>query len=270
MESFQAAQLDAFQALVQQSAWDVSLEELVTVLVASVLSHDGLKAFSLEQISAAVAEVQEECNSRSATPTASTDENQYARVDQAPGRAKAKVRPKSAQEKGRRTHLVQVIDTLTLKSSLSLSDVLGQILWQHRSAKILRLPRFRNVVEDMRWIDAGVFGPLLTGSMSKSVIEVFRQVTGNDEGVMKNRHWCKVVRMLEKNPVLQARLVRSDTDRLFWHYTHQNRQVAAGISCGHFLRLLVELAEAMSVHPGIIFLAVGSHAGVVDSTQSTG
>lgn len=266
MQYMEKVQLEALEALIQHWAWESPLEQLASSVLAPVLAHGAEKAFTEGQISRAVEEVLNTCADRGkvcsavAQPGYQDVENEdelHSKAQEAACRA----------EKCGATQLAKVIHILARSSALTVSEVVGQILWQHRSAKILRLPRFRAVVEDVTWVESTAWAD---DSMMKTVTEVFEQITGSDGGLMKSRHWTRIVRMLEENPILKARLLRSDTDRLFYHYTHKpgpTGTVVMGLSATDLTKLLVELADTMSVHPAIVFLAIGSHVSHRSSSQ---
>lgn len=235
-------QVEAVEALMKHIVWDCPLEEMAKCMLGQVVDFDCSPAFTEAQISSAIETVRG-----------------------APGDPHATVQHVDSEDAGvlkqqKVSQLMDVFRTLALSSDMQFSDVLGQVLWQYRTAKVLRTAKFRLAVEDLGWVDAGTAKFDSKTEVSKLVADVYRILTANSEGGMRHAIWFKVVRLLEVNPILQPRLRRSDADRLFYTHTHQNGEGCSGVSCAGFKRLLLDFAATMRVHPTIVFLAVGSHA----------
>lgn len=242
VQDMQALQVEAFEALMEHMVVACPLQEVAKSMLVHVMNFDCSPAFTDEQISSAVARV---TGCQSDTRLAQDVDSQHADLET----------PRVGH-----TQLVDMLRNLAESIGMELSDVLGQILWQHRTAKVLRAARFRAVVEDLSWVEPGAGTLDADASVCKLVGEVFRVLAAPTGGGMRAAAWLKVIRMVELNPVLQPRLRRSDAHRLFYAHTHMNGESQASISCVGFKRLLIELADAMRAHPAILFLAVGSHA----------
>ena len=89
----------------------------------------------------------------------------------------------------------------------------------------------------------------------------------SDDGHMRFAGWQKVVRTIEANPVLQARLKKTDADRLFWTACKRSAAPPGRMTRRDFRKLLLELSEAMSVHPFMVFLTVCSAAPFLAELQ---
>lgn len=236
-------------------AWDCPLEEVATCMLEHVVAVDCTQAFSQEQILSAVQNVHRSCHNSKIT-----QELEDAVRRQRGGVERATLKGDKAVQ------LLAVLGILAETSKMAVSDVLGQILWQHRTTQALRAPCFRSIGENFGWVDAAAVGLAPTNEVTQMVTDVFNVLTTTSGGRMRPSAWLKIIQILETNPVLQPRLRRSDAHRLFYTQTRQSKQCWAGICGAGFLRLLVELADAMQAHPVIVFLAVGSHAGSLAET----
>lgn len=229
------AQTAALAALVK-SMWPSSsiLDLVVTLVDGKVLSRQEGKALSKDLIAGLVA-----------TVSAEGIDNGESKLGAA----------------GAAGLVLRVIRLAAESTGMGFSDVLGQILWQNRRAKILQEPAYKVTVEDISW---AAFEPSSQELFSQPVEDVFRACTTSSDGRMKEKQWRMVVHLVEKNPLLRPLIRHTEVDRLFFAATHASGQRQKGISCRGFKRLLLQLAESLVVHPAILLLAVASHANKVE------
>lgn len=146
--------------------------------------------------------------------------------------------------------VLQVLRLLGQDSELSVSDIIGQVLWQHRRAEALKSSRkHKATVESLSWVAAD----------TEPVENVFRLFAG-ESARMSRAQWARVVQLMKQNAVLGARVRTNDADRVFYSSMNRNTDSVRGVSLREFLRLLVALAESIGAHPWMVFNAVGCHA----------
>jgi len=145
--------------------------------------------------------------------------------------------------------VVQVLNVLVEYSGMTMSDILGQVLFRHRRTEPLQLSQHRATAEDTSWIDG-----------FEDIREVYRSCTRKDHGRMRRSQWLKIVQLIQRNPVLRTKVRQSDADRLFYSMTTRNKDPNRTINVNEFLQLLLMLVETCGLHPWMIFFSVGSHA----------
>lgn len=156
------------------------------------------------------------------------------------------------------TQVVSALRILADGSHMCLSDILGQILSQHRSN--LKHSQHRKTADDMSWVGAESSRDdedLFSGPLD----DVFRELSS--KGRMRFRTWQQAVHLVEKNPVLRSRVKPNIADILFWGETHHGADVRSDIDRWEFGHLLLKLANDMEVHPSMVFMAVGCNAGLI-------
>eukprot|EP00747_Dinoflagellata_sp_TGD_P140395 gnl/TRDRNA2_/TRDRNA2_176007_c0_seq1.p1 gnl/TRDRNA2_/TRDRNA2_176007_c0~~gnl/TRDRNA2_/TRDRNA2_176007_c0_seq1.p1 ORF type:complete len:442 (-),score=48.49 gnl/TRDRNA2_/TRDRNA2_176007_c0_seq1:464-1789(-) len=222
-------QLDALKSLVKSTMGDRKLGELIKVLLRHVVKHSGTGAFTEDQISRAVEEV------LSVEQTMGSDKQGHLHMY---------------------SHVVSVLRILAECSQMCLSDILGQILAHQRGN--LKHSQHRKIADDMSWVGAESRGDdIFAGPLD----EVFEQLSS--KGRMRFRKWQEAIHLVEKNPVLRSRVKPHVADIIFWGETHRGADVRADIDRWEFQHLLLKLADAMDVHPSMVFMAVGCHAGSI-------
>mmetsp|Transcript_76875 Transcript_76875/g.166360 ORF Transcript_76875/g.166360 Transcript_76875/m.166360 type:complete len:496 (-) Transcript_76875:801-2288(-) len=221
------AQWDALRHLGESvGSAAMPLRDLAASLLSPLLSPDGAEMFTQEQISDAVEAVL--CPER------------------------AGLEGKEAPEL-----LPKVAEILASGVGLRFGSVAGQVLWQHRGLKIFtRDAQLRALVEDTRWAED--FPVDLGGQEILKQVDRAFKVTSSDGGHMRFGGWHKVIRTIEANPVLQARFKKTDADRLFWTACKRSAAPPGSMTRRDFRKVLLELSEAMGVHPYMVFLTVGS------------
>lgn len=239
-----ASQVEALCALVESMSMDMSIREIVGVLAGGVLSGNG-RAFSQELISSAAETALEHGLSQEGLPAGC---GVFEGV------------------------VVKALRELVQGSSLVFAHVVGQILWRNRRTKVLQNPRYRSIVEDFAWLEAGDNELEPTLGVLGQVDEVFRTYTaGEADGRMRFNKWQRSTRLLEANPVLSGRLKQTDVDRLFYTQTHQCSATtkSKSVSRREFKSLLLQLSETMEVHPLMVLFAVASQARYNDAAPCT-
>lgn len=141
-------------------------------------------------------------------------------------------------------------------SDMTLTELVGQILWRHR--RTLKHSKHRRIAESTAWLE----DKSVPRDVVQMVNDVYRALTHEDGGEMRSKQWHRAVSLICNNPVISARVKHSDVDRLFYCETHRGTTTTAhpSISAAEFRLLLLQLAEASGVHPITIFVACGCNA----------
>lgn len=233
-------QTEALRSLVKHLGSGRPLGELMDALLRGVVATDGTKVFQPELVAADVDQVLRQADSV-------TEEKEGEEVPMVP------------LDKADKTALVvQVLHDLARQCGRRFSDVAGQVLWRHRGSAALQ-GHHRRTAEDLTWLN-GCDADLVARPVVALVEDVFRAMTADEESKhMRFRQWQKVVRLIQKNPVLERQVKVRDVELLFYAKTHDS-SVHVSISRREFKQLLMELAERMEVHPSLVYMAVGCHA----------
>eukprot|EP00439_Symbiodinium_sp_Y106_P034483 s862_g4.t1 len=156
----------------------------------------------------------------------------------------------------------------------------SEILFRHRRSSVIQERKdFRKVAEDISWVfrqssSSDAAGTTKETGGKRWVDAVFEHMCV--KGEFRFREWQKVVQLIQRNPILRNRVRLSDTDRLFYNITHRDNEVpvhngshpkdpqlgqarSSLNSPREFRELLMCLADACAVHPGMMFYAVGCH-----------
>jgi len=230
--------------------------ELASMLLTPTMGRDGKKLFSEELISDTLGDVLIARTPKTPKDSGTQEVQDFAAV------------PVHLHGTDEATHVIlDVVRRLEKRTSMPVSDTLGQLLWQNRDVPSLREGAHRQLVEDLSWV---VDPEHCSSDSGPSVLDltmvVFRELTAEDSGRMKWRTWLKVVEYIKRNPLLTNRINRNDADRIF--HAEAMREVRGGhsqdqgISVGShgFMGLIMKTAEIIEMHPFVLFLAVGCHA----------
>lgn len=232
LQEFRAAQAAAIEALAKSMGPMRSTAEVVALLLKDVSLKSESFAHRVDAICASVASPPR--GTRAATPISATE------------------------------FISRVVQALHEESQVKVGDIVGQILWRHRKAEVLKDRRFKKVAESVEW---AVADDLITSPEMVQLVEgVFRDMTAAEGGRMSAQVWRKTAKIIQENPVLNSRLRRTDADRLYYAETRSRGEAnSGGINRREFKSLLVQLAFCMEVPPYMVLLAVGSHNGQVES-----
>lgn len=248
-QEYEAEQVVAATALIKSMGPGRRLGELIVSLLSDTTARDGGKPFSEELVSSTLEDL---WKSGELTPPASATP------------LLAPVDAGSAAEAAR--FVVATARRLEESTGVALSDSLGQLLWRHREADALEPADLHAIAEDLSWIDK----PGVSHTAIDMAAATFRQLTAEDSGRMRWRAWQRVVHLIQRNPLLNTRVVRTECARFFHARANLESRRApeqAGLSVGlpGFLCLLVQMAESVAVHPFMVFLATGCHAETLAS-----
>jgi len=159
---------------------------------------------------------------------------------------------------------VSAVQMLAGQSNMHFHEVAGQILFRHRRSSVIQERKdFRKVAEDISWVfrqssSSDAAGTTKETGGKRWVDAVFEHMCV--KGEFRFREWQKVVQLIQRNPILRNRVRLSDTDRLFYNITHRDNEARSSLnSPREFRELLMCLADACAVHPGMMFYAVGCH-----------
>jgi len=232
-------QLDALNALVTSLDTGKASNELLWSMSRNVLTHLGTKAFTAEQSTLAF--------------EATLDEKGLAES------------PTVALE--RVELMVQALRVLSVDAKMPFADVVGQVLWRSRRSEcLLKTKKFKETAEDMSWMMPGSGGldehvkQAEKLAQLQDVDDAFKMFS-SENGRMNSRGWRQVARLVWSSPALAGRLNLSDVDRLWYAHTRPNftKEVLRDINCNDFKGLMLALAEAMEVHPWMVFFPVASY-----------
>jgi len=214
-------------------------DELLWSISRNVLTHLGTKAFTAEQSTLAF--------------KAALDEKGLAES------------PSEASE--RLELMVQALRFLSTNAKMPFADVVGQVLWRNRRSEcLLKTRRFKETSEDVSWMMPGSGGldehvkQAEKVAQLQDVDDAFK-LFSSENGRMNSRGWRQVARIVWSSPALAGRLNLSDVDRLWYVHTRPSlsREVLRDIDCNDFKGLMLALAEAMEVHPWMVFFPVASY-----------
>lgn len=158
------------------------------------------------------------------------------------------------------------LGVLAPRYNLSVSNVVGQILWRHHKSEVLKDKRHRKAVEDFSWAVAGNTDN--ASQLIEAVEKTFQSFTADRNGLLSCREWQNVVRLIRKDPTLSAKIKMTEADRVFYHHTHRDGEVHYDVGFRHFKLMLLTLADEMGVHPHRILLSITSGADDVASTHA--
>jgi len=262
----EADQTSALRALIKHLGPKRPLRELVNMLTQKVLAREGGKAFSKDDVDRAIITTVNE----SETSTILAAKSFLTDVEESAERSCLKNQTDKKGNMPASTDLIiQVLQELGEQSGLRFSDIAGQVLRQNRNSRALRTAKHREVVDDVSWIEEPAESIVNESSgLVECVKQVFRLSTTSDSGCMRWNTWQRIADLICKNPILNARVRHTDIDRLFYQAANRDPENSKTISRNEFLGLLLDLAEASSTHPSIIFFAVGCHAERLASEQA--
>lgn len=150
---------------------------------------------------------------------------------------------------------------------LSVSNVVGQILWRHQKSNVLKDKRHRKVVEDLSW--AAACGTNNASQLIEAVEKAYRLLTADRNGLLRCREWQKVVHLIRKDSTLRAKIKMGEADRVFYHFTHRDGDVYYDIGFRHFKLMLLTLADEIGVHPHRVLFAIACGADDVAEPLAT-
>eukprot|EP00747_Dinoflagellata_sp_TGD_P154973 gnl/TRDRNA2_/TRDRNA2_177548_c1_seq12.p1 gnl/TRDRNA2_/TRDRNA2_177548_c1~~gnl/TRDRNA2_/TRDRNA2_177548_c1_seq12.p1 ORF type:complete len:686 (+),score=94.05 gnl/TRDRNA2_/TRDRNA2_177548_c1_seq12:124-2058(+) len=254
-EEFQAVQLQALEALIDSMEFAVPktparLEKLSKKLLQHVVTRKNVIAFPQETVAAA-AEVAFEADV--AAVSGGTDSSNSTKID------KEKATAPEHQLRSPISGLVlRVFTELEKRSNVTLSDIVGQVLWRHRMAEpIVNRRAYREVSRCIWW------------AAEKPVVEevdrVFNAFTQMHDGKMKSVQWRKIVDLVRQNPVVGKLVRREDADRIFYGESHKSSESHLEVNLAAFHEMLLHLAETIGAHPWMVLFAVGSHAEHIET-----
>lgn len=232
-------QLDALNALVTSLDTGKASAELLWSMSRNVLTHLGTKAFTAEQSTLAFEATLDEKGLAESPPLA------LERVEL----------------------MVQALRILSVGAKMPFADVVGQVLWRSRRSEcLLKTKKFKETAEDVSWMMPGSGGldehvkQAEKLAQLQDVDDAFKMFS-SENGRMNSRGWRQVARLVWSSPALAGRLNLSDVDRLWYAHTRPNlsREVLRDINCNDFKGLMLALAEAMEVHPWMVFFPVASY-----------
>jgi len=232
-------QLDALNALVTSLDTGKASDELLWSMSRNVLTHLGTKAFTAEQSTLAFEATLVE-KGLAESPTVALE-----RVEL----------------------MVQALRVLSVDAKMPFADVVGQVLWRSRRSEcLLKTKKFRETAEDVSWMMPGSGGldehvkQAEKLAQLQDVDDAFKMFS-SENGRMNSRGWRQVARLVWSSPALAGRLNLSDVDRLWYAHTRPNfsKEVLRDINCNDFKGLMLALAEAMEVHPWMVFFPVASY-----------
>lgn len=236
-KDYEAAQLEALDALVLSLDANKTLLDLSRCVCRHVLTHLGVPAFTVEKCKLALA--------------AALQENG---LEQEPAKEEA------AQL--RVELIVQALRSMSGGSSMVFVDVVGQVLWRQRKTDVLQKKKRREVTDDLSWVMPGGIDDNGKQAGQLQVVDEVFDMFCTESGRMNNQGWRQIVQLVANSPCLADRLNLSDVDRLWYAQTRgASKEILRDISLSHFKALLLALGEAMRVHPWMVFLAVGSYSG---------
>jgi len=238
-KDYEAAQLEALDALVLSLDANKTLLDLSRCVCRHVLTHLGVPAFTVEECKLALA--------------AALQENG---LEQEPAKEEA------AQL--RVELVVQALRSMSGGSSMVFVDVVGQVLWRHRKTDVLQKKKRREVTDDLSWVIPGGIDDNDKQAGQLQVVDEVFDMFCTESGRMNNQGWRQIVQLVANSPALADRLNLSDVDRLWYAQTRgASKEILRDISLPDFKALLLALGEAMRVHPWMVFLAIGSYSGRV-------
>lgn len=236
-EDYEASQLQALNVLVTSVDTGKPLTELLRSVSRHILTHLGNRAFPVEQLELAIASALEK---KGLAQEPSLEEAAQERVDL----------------------VVDALRSMSLKSVMPFTDVIGQVLWRNRRSEVLQKRKFKDTAEDLCWLMPRSTDDQGRQSEQLQVVDdVFDMLCG-ENGRMTSRGWHQVVRIVGRSPALSGRVSLSDVDRLWYAQTRSSssKEILRDIDLHGFKALLLALGESMRVHPWMVFLGVASHA----------
>lgn len=256
-EEYERGQIEAMRALIGGIGPGTPLGQLTMDLLSPTVSRDGKMLFSKGLVSDTLMEVLQ--RGHVATPkTEKEGAEDFANMT-----LRATDISSVERDAG---YIIEVAQSLAEKTLVPATETFGQCLWRYRELPVLQQEPHFEVVEDLRWVNE----PGASTAVMEMCVTVFNELCREKGYRMANRAWSKVVEFIRGNPVLRARLGRSDADRVFHAEVMRevrergsNRDVADvgfSVTLRGFLGLLVDIAEVIKVHPFMVMLAVGAHA----------